>query len=140
MGFIGYRAGHDHRSNPSVRIFMECYDGHSSPAGKHLAEAAEAVSYTYAVDVIFPQGRPPCRLKGVEDVLSLKKFYKVVSSLEERAREHGNPRQAPLDSVEGLLEHLRYTRNARDLEGTKTIRRSASERAGDGGWLAIDSR
>ena len=93
-----------------VRIFLECRESASEPP---------AVSYTYAVDVIFPDGEPPCRLRGIEEVLALKKFYKLVFSLEERAREHGNPRERVVESAEGLLEHLGYTRTARNFTGLR---------------------
>ena len=99
-----------------ARIFLECRDdppeGHK--AGPH--EPRE-VSYTFSVDVVFPGATAPCRFRGIEQVLALKKFYKLVFSLEERAREHGHPPQAPLESLDRLLEHLRYTRNARDVGG-----------------------
>ena len=108
MGFIGYSAMSEGQVNQVVRIFLECQENASEPP---------AISYTYAVDVIFPGGKPPCRLRGVDEVLVLKKFYKLMHSLEERAREHGNPRQNVVDSAEGMMEHLRYTRNARDFTG-----------------------
>jgi hypothetical protein len=117
MGFIGYLV--EYSENPVVRVFMECND----EPGEREAVPGEGISYTYAVDVIFPNDRPPCRLSGLDDILSLKKFYKVISSLEERAREHGNSRQAPLESIGGFVEHLRYTRNARDLAGVRLSRR-----------------
>lgn len=101
MGFIAYQVDGD----SAVRIFMECQD-----------EAAGAVSYTHAVDVRFPVGRPGCSLAGVDGILALKKFYKLVFSLEERAREQGNDWQAVFDGAARLAEHLDYTRNARRLE------------------------
>ena len=85
------------------------------------SEVPPGISYTYAVDVRFPGGKAPCRFRGVDQVLVLKKFYKLVHSLEERAREHGNPREKILESVEGLLEHLRYTRNARDFGQQRSV-------------------
>ena len=106
MGFIGYLAKREGPADQIVRVFLECRENGSEPP---------VVSYTYAVDVIFPGGKPPCRLRGVEEVLALKKFYKLFHSLEERAREHGNPREKVVESAEGLLEHLGYTRNARDF-------------------------
>ena len=131
MGFIGYQVrrgpASEERSVYVVRIFLECrensVDGNSG--AKSGEEPRSAISYTYAVDVEFPSGNSPCRFQGVDGVLVLKKFYKLVNSLEERAREHGNPRQMPLESVEALLEHLRYTRNARDLTGLEEPSRSA---------------
>jgi hypothetical protein len=63
----------------------------------------------------------------VDGILVLKKFYKLVHSLEERAREHGNDRLQALGSVEGLLEHLSYTRNARDFAGLEKPRLSTTE-------------
>ncbi len=123
MGFIGFvvkrERGADGDVDPVVRIFLECRDG--SPERRDAAELANdpqpGTSYTYAVDVIFPGGKSPCRLRGVDRVLVLKKFYKLVNSLEERAREHGNPREKALESVETMVEHLGYTRNARDFTG-----------------------
>lgn len=98
MGFIGYR-----RRDDGVRIFLEC----SEP------EPGAAVSCSYPVDVIFtPQG---VRLEGVRDILALKKFYKLVHSLEERARERSRDRQVVFRSSEDLLNHLRLTRNSREL-------------------------
>jgi hypothetical protein len=115
LGFIGYRRlpqqisdrrGSAARSNDAVRIYMECRE-----------DDPGRVSCGYVVDVIFPPGGEPCRLRGVDSVLALKKFYKLVFSLEERAREHGNEWRTVLESPEKLLEHLRYTRNARDFAG-----------------------
>ena len=110
MGFIGYLAKREGGADEVVRIFLECRETASEPP---------VISYTYAVDVIFPEGKPPCRLRGVDQVLALKKFYKLYHSLEERAREHGNPREQVAESAEGLLEHLGYTRNARDFTGLR---------------------
>ena len=107
MGFIGYlHKREDKDKDAVVRVFLECRE--DPPRG---------ISCTYAVDVVFPGGKAPCRLRGVDGILVLKKFYKLVHSLEERAREHGNDRLQALGSVQGLLEHLGYTRNARDFAG-----------------------
>ena len=105
MGFIGYlrhNAGHTEGHTEGVRIFLECSES-----------GAGAVSCTYPVDVIFTQ--QGARLEGVGDILALKKFYKLVNSLEERAREHSHDRQVVFRSPEGLLEHLRLTRNSREF-------------------------
>ena len=99
MGFIGYRR-HDH----GVRIFLECSE---SEPGRGTA------SCTYPVDVIFSERG--VRFEGVNDIFALKKFYKLVNSLEERAREHHRDRQAVFRSPEELLEHLRLTRNSREF-------------------------
>lgn len=99
MGFIGYR-----RHNAGVRIFLEC----SEPV-----QGAGTVSCTYPVDVIFSE--QGVRLEGVGDIFALKKFYKLVNSLEERAREQNRDRQIVFRSPEDLLEHLRLTRNSREL-------------------------
>lgn len=114
MGFIGYRReregdfpGHSQRdSEEVVRIYLECSD-----------HREKAVACNFAVDVVFPSRAAPCRLRGIDSVLALKKFYKLVFSLEERAREHGNDWRSVMESPERLLEHLRYTRNARDFTG-----------------------
>ena len=106
MGFIGYRTQRDRNSEPGICIYLECQE-----------RSDGAVTCGYAVDVIFPADSAPCRLRGVDSVLALKKFYKLVFSLEERAREHGNDWRAVMQSPEKLLEHLRYTRNARDFTG-----------------------
>ena len=124
MGFIGYRFRREGESDEVVRIFLECREEAPSvepDSGPH------GVSYTYAVDVVFPEGRRPCRLRGVDGVLVLKKFYKLVNSLEERAREHGNDRREAMDTVQGLLQHLAYTRNALDLAGSVEPRRRAAD-------------
>jgi hypothetical protein len=109
MGFIGYR-----RHAEGVRVFLECDD--PSELG--------AVSCTYPVDVIFTESE--VRFEGVSDVLALKKFYKLVSSLEERAREKGRHREVVFRSPDDLLEHLRLTRNARELEEDPPRRYSAA--------------
>jgi hypothetical protein len=133
VGFIGYMGVHadgGERSETTVRIFLECRDetgtaGNSADARAPSAGDTQqaAVSYSYAVDVVFPPNGGQCRIRGIEDVLALKKFYKLVHSLEERAREHGHPREQAMDSVTGLLEHLGYTRNARDLTGVPLMSR-----------------
>ena len=105
MGFIGYR-----RHNEGVRIFLEC----SEPG-------AGDVSCTYPVDVIF--SGQTVRLEGVRDIFALKKFYKLVNSLEERAREHRRQRQVVFRSPEDLLEHLRLTRNSREFTDDPPSRR-----------------
>ncbi len=96
MGFIGYQ-----RDGHRVRIFLECAD---------LPD--ERVEYSYAVDVFFGH---QVRLEGVSGILALKKFYKLVNSLEERARERGRDRTGVFASPESLLEHLAWTRNAREF-------------------------
>ena len=106
MGFIGYRQQREVNGDEVVRIYLECEE-------KPVSE----IACGYAVDVIFAGGGAPCRLRGVEGVLVLKKFYKLLFSLEERAREHGNDWRAVMESAERLLEHLRYTRNGRDFTG-----------------------
>ena len=121
MGFIGYMVRNEGENNRLVRIFLECQE-EASQNPNALGEISRT-SYTYAVDVVFPGGKPSCWLQGIDNVLALKKFYKLVHSLEERAREHGNDRNKVLLSVEGLLEHLAYTRNARDFTGQEEPRR-----------------
>ena len=106
MGFIGYQKQREVNGDEVVRIYLECEE-----------KPASEIACGYAVDVIFAGGGAPCRLRGVEGVLVLKKFYKLLFSLEERAREHGNDWRAVMESAERLLEHLRYTRNARDFTG-----------------------
>jgi hypothetical protein len=96
VGFIGYR-----RDGNVVRVFLEC------------SESGEAVSCTYPIDVMFTSSG--ARFEGVIDVFALKKFYKLVNSLEERAREQGRERQVILGSPEDLLEHLRLTNNSREF-------------------------
>lgn len=118
MGFIGYLRRREGSDAEAVRIFLECRE--ETQAGDPAADPASpspTIRYTYAVDVVFPGAQSPCRLRGVDGILTLKKFYKLVHSLEERAREHGNSRQKVFESVDGLLEHLAYTRNARDFTG-----------------------
>jgi len=124
MGFIGYRFGREGNSDEVVRIFLECRE---ETRAETASNGLNGISYTYAVDVVFPEGKPPCRLRGIDDVLVLKKFYKLVNSLEERAREHGNDRHEAMDSVQGLRKHLAYTRNARDLTGTAEPRRGVAD-------------
>src|SRR3990172_6936864 len=119
MGFIGYSDRDDAGGDRSVRVYLECEENGSGAA-------AGSVSYIYEMDFVFSGGKAPCRLTGVEDVLALKKFYKLVFSLEERAREHGNDRRKVFASAEDLLEHLGYTRNARDLKDVQLRRRAAS--------------
>ncbi len=110
MGFIGYGSGRE-GADETVRIYLECQEEAVSqePARPGLGK----VSYRDAVDVVFPGGEAPCRLRGVDDILVLKKFYKVVFSLEERAREHGHEFRVVFASPQRLVEHLGYTRNAR---------------------------
>src|SRR5882672_3656209 len=102
MGFLGYRR-HEH----GVRVFLECSDDGSC---------------SYPIDVLFSDTAEP-RFTGVTDVFALKKFYKVINSLEERAREQGRPRQAILESAEQLVEHLRLTNNAREFAEDPPSRR-----------------
>ena len=106
MGFIGYRRQQNRNAEDVVRIYLECQE-----------RSATEITCGYAVDVIFPANGASCQLRGVDGVLALKKFYKLVFSLEERAREHGHDWRAVMQSPEKLLEHLRYTRNARDFTG-----------------------
>jgi len=63
--------------------------------------------------VVFDAGS--ARFEGVADVFALKKFYKLMNSLEERAREHGRARQIILRSPDDMVEHLRLTNNSREL-------------------------
>jgi hypothetical protein len=107
VGFIGYRRQETVGTRAIVRIYMECRE--EAAAGNSRIVCGDVV------DVEFPEDGASCRLHGVDNVLALKKFYKVVFSLEERAREHGNDWRCVMESPERLLEHLRYTRNARDF-------------------------
>jgi hypothetical protein len=102
VGFIGYR-----RHDSGVRVFLECSDNDGADGSD------EKVDCSYPIDVVFTDRG--ARFAGVTDVFSLKKFYKLVNSLEERAREQGRDRQVILRSPEDLLEHLRLTRNAREF-------------------------
>ena len=114
MGFIAYQELVEDRSLPGVRIFMECQQMDSS------------ISYSYAVDVVFSAGsagKTGCALSGVDDILALKKFYKLVFSLEERARERGHDWKVVFESKGSLLEHLGYTRNARLLGADAQLHR-----------------
>ena len=108
----------------AVRVYMECRE-------MECREDAPTFSCGYVVDVLFPSGGEPCRLRGVDSVLALKKFYKLVFSLEERAREHGNEWRSVMESPEKLLEHLRYTRNARDVAGAPEPRVTGTSEPGD---------
>jgi hypothetical protein len=99
MGFIGYR-----RHERGVRVFLECSEAELG---------AGTVSCTYPVDVVFTDNG--VRFEGLTDIFALKKFYKLVNSLEERARENNRDRQVVFHSPENLLEHLRLTRNAREF-------------------------
>ena len=112
MGFIGYRQQREGNSGEVVRIYLECREDAAGRGGTR-----QGVSFSSAVDVNFPGGGAPCILRGVEGVLVLKKFYKLVFSLEERAREHGSDWRSVMESPAALLEHLRFTRNARDFTG-----------------------
>ena len=121
MGFIAYQVLGEADRPRRVRILMECQQESQQPDGGESAE--NNVSYAYAVDVQFIPGQPGCTLQGIEEILSLKKFYKVVAALEERAREHGNDRQSVFASAEALIEHLDYTRNTRRLPATARVER-----------------
>jgi hypothetical protein len=110
VGFIGYGSGREGTAE-TVRIYLECQEEAVSQVPAHAG--CGSVSCRYAVDVVFPGGEAPCRLRGIDDILVLKKFYKMVFSLEERAREHGHEFRAVFASPQRLLEHLGYTRNAR---------------------------
>ncbi|MSO20817.1 MAG: hypothetical protein EXQ56_10225 [Acidobacteria bacterium] len=111
MGFIAYQELVEDSSPPGVRIFMECQQQDSS------------ISYSYAVNVVFSPGKLGCALSGVDDILALKKFYKLVFSLEERARERGHDWKVVFESKDSLLEHLGYTRNARLLGADAHLQR-----------------
>jgi hypothetical protein len=104
VGFIGYR-----RCDKGVRVFLECTESSS-----------DAVSCTYSIDAIFSERG--ARFEGVSDIFALKKFYKLVNSLEERAREQGRERQIILRSPEDLMDHLRLTNNSRELAEDPRIR------------------
>jgi hypothetical protein len=123
LGFIGYRVEPAAGAARIVRIYMECRENSAPDAA---AGNAPAITCGDMVDVVFPGVKGPCRLRGVDGVLVLKKFYKLVFSLEERAREHGNDWRGVMQSPEKLLEHLRYTRNARDFSG-REVPRAASQ-------------
>ena len=148
MGFIGYLveggngpSGQTGKVDDVMRIFLECQEEPAKlpAAAVDAGQATGVVSYTYAVEVIFPRGLAPCRLRGVEDVLALKKFYKLVHSLEERAREHGNPREKPLDSKDGMVEHLGFTRNARDLSGAQLVSRRGTLAGGSSAEVTVSA-
>ena len=117
MGFIAYQRLDTGDNSQAVRIYLECMD---QPAPDGTARTVRSISgsglsFSFAVDLLFPEGDRPCELCGIDGILPLKKFYKLLFSLEERAREHGNDWKDVTGSLASLLEHLRYTRNARDL-------------------------
>ena len=126
MGFIAYRLVKGEDGPAGVRIYLECHEetDPALPAGVHDA-ASPQISYSYAVDAQFAANQSGCSLSGVEDILALKKFYKFVFSLEERARERGGDWRDVFCSEESLIEHLGYTRNAR-LLSDEPRRRAAS--------------
>lgn len=105
MGFIGYR-----RHDTGVRVFLECSE--DGDGGR--------VTCTYPIDVVFAGGPaaaapPAARFGGVTDVYALKKFYKLVHALEQRARESGRRRDEVLRSPDDLLAFLGMTRNSREF-------------------------
>lgn len=113
MGFIAYQVLGDFDAIRRVRIYLECQD----------EPADEETSYSNAVDVEFVPGRAGCTLHGIHEILTLKKFYKLVFSLEERARERGHDWREVFASEQALVEHLDYTRNARKLDSTAIVSR-----------------
>ena len=102
MGFIGYRQQPAAGAERVIRIYMECRDEENSKERPN-----RSITCGSAVDVAFFAGSTACQLRGIENVLSLKKFYKLVFSLEERAREHGNDWRSVMTSPERLLELMR---------------------------------
>lgn len=116
MGFIAYRLLQAEGGPAGVRMYLECCEETdlARPSGVP-AGGAPRISYSYAVDARFSTDRPGCTLSGVEDILALKKFYKLAFSLEERARERGGDWREVFCSEASLIEHLGYTRNARLL-------------------------
>ena len=135
MGFIGYLVEREGEAGDVVRDFLECQENFLMPehAAERAGEPPAGISYSYAVDVIFPEGEACLssarggRDPGIEEV------YKLIHSLEERAREHGHNRGKAIESVEALVQHLGYTRNARDFTklresapASKTIGRDSS--------------
>ena len=121
VGFIGYMVKQEGENDQLVRIFLECQE--ETNQNHETSGKFSHTSCTYVVDVVYPGGKPPCRLRGIDNILTLKKFYKLVFSLEERAREHGHDRNKALNSIEGLLKHLAYTRNVRDFTGQREPRK-----------------
>ena len=119
MGFIGYRFIGDRGLGDRVRIFLECSDEENG------------VSCTYPVDIVF-SAKEEVRIEGVSDVFALKKFYKLVNSLEERAREQGRERQVIFRTAEDLLDHLRLTRNSRELAEDPPSRLPVAKRPFEG--------
>ncbi len=121
MGFIAYQRLGTSDGPQTVRIYLECMDQPVPDGADRTARAISGsgpgLSFSFAVDLLFPGGDRPCELRGIDGILPLKKFYKLVFSLEERAREHGNDWKDVTGSPASLLEHLRYTHNARDLTG-----------------------
>ena len=117
MGFIAYQVLGDFDGARRVRIFLECQ------SAKDAAPDGDAISYSFAVDVEFVPGQPRCVLHGVDQILALKKFYKLVFSLEERARERGNDWQGVFASPAALVEHLDYTKNSRRLDHKAVVER-----------------
>ena len=79
MGFIGYAVRKEGENDRLVRIFLECRE--ESDQNTDAPPTFSRISCTYAVDVVFPGGKSPCRLEGIDNVLALKKFYKLVFSL-----------------------------------------------------------
>lgn len=103
MVFIGFE-----KRNDGVRIYLECTEAHD-------AAGNVAATRGYPIDVIFnePGG---VRFEGVNTVYTLRKFAKLVATLEERARERSGDREFVFRSVGELLELLRLLKNAREFE------------------------
>lgn len=128
-----------------VRAFLECCEQHpdraentgdemprsTAPLIPDAACALDATSpeaplpsdadlpgnlrYTYAIDFVFSGPGEGCLIRGADSVPAVKKLFKLIQSLETRAREAHLNRKLVFASAENLLAMLARTRQARRI-------------------------
>ncbi len=120
MGFIGYAV--QRGMGPGqvlVRIFLNCDE-------KPLAELPtipepvtlrppEAIHFLHAVDVVFDHKGDRCRFRGLDTISAVRKFNRLLGSLDERAREHNRDPNTMFRSSDEFLAVLARVKNVRQF-------------------------
>jgi hypothetical protein len=96
--FIGYKVFREDNF-AQVTIFLNCRD---------------EADFESAVDVIFEENEP-ARFDGIDGLSVIKKFNRLIGSLEERAREEKASRGQVFQSANDLIYFLSRVKNSKEF-------------------------
>ncbi len=120
MGFIGYIAKRGVASGQDlVRIFLNCDEkpltGAPTIPEPVTLRPPEAIHFLHAVDVIFDHKGDGCRLRGLDTVSAVRKFNRLLGSLDGRARKQNRDPNTMFRSSDEFLAVLARVKNVRQF-------------------------